>query len=117
MLKKLSLIFIRFTPLLLALNVLFKIAFYYYTISPIVIDCVDVATSIVILVGFIILSFTFKFCIYHRILLYCVLICCLLCLINSILGISFFITMLIYFFVGATILSIVCVIYVYLKQK
>lgn len=117
MLRKLSLIFIRFTPLLLALNVLLKIAFYYYTISPIVISCVDVATSIVILVGFIILSFTFKFCIYHRILLYCVLTCYLLCLINSILGISFFITMLICFFTSVTILSIVCVIYTYLKQK
>lgn len=61
MLRKLSLIFIRFTPLLLALNVLLKIAFYYYTISPTVINCVGIATRIIILIGFIILSLTFKF--------------------------------------------------------
>lgn len=117
MLRKLSLIFIRFTPLLLALNVLLKIAFYYYTISPTVINCVGIVTKVIILIGFIILSLTFKFCVYHRVLIYCVLICYLLCLANSVLGVNFFITTLIYFFAGATILSVVCVIYVYLKQK
>lgn len=78
MLKKLSLIFIRFAPFLLALNILFKILLRYYTISTVIISCVDLVTVMVVLIGLIVLSLTFKFCIYHRILLYCVLVCYLL---------------------------------------
>lgn len=92
MLKKLSLIFIRFAPFLLALNILFKILLRYYTISTVIISCVDLVTVMVVLIGLIVLSLTFKFCIYHRILLYCVLVCYLLHFVNNILGINFFVT-------------------------
>ena len=84
MLKKLSLIFIRFAPFLLALNILFKILLRYYTISTVIISCVDLVTVMVVLIGLIVLSLTFKFCIYHRILLYCVLVCYLLHFVNNI---------------------------------
>ena len=53
MLKKLSLIFICFAPFLLALNILFKILLRYYTISTVIISCVDLVTVMVVLIGLI----------------------------------------------------------------
>nr|DAH01268.1 MAG TPA: cobalt/magnesium transport protein [Crassvirales sp.] len=117
MLKKLSLIFIRFAPFLLALNILFKILLRYYTVSTVIISCVDLVTVIMVLVGLIILSFTFKFCIYHRILLYCVLVCYLLHFVNNILGMNFFVAILTYFFAMIVITLMIIVIYTYLKEK
>lgn len=115
--KKLSLIFIRFAPFLLALNILFKILLRYYTISTVIISCVDLVTVMVVLIGLIVLSLTFKFCIYHRILLYCVLVCYLLHFVNNILGINFFVTVLTYFFVMIVITLMIIIIYTYLKEK
>lgn len=117
MLKKLSLIFICFAPFLLALNILFKILLRYYTISTVIISCVDLVTVMVVLIGLIVLSLTFKFCIYHRILLYCVLVCHLLHFVNNILGINFFVTVLTYFFVMIVITLMIIIIYTYLKEK
>lgn len=117
MLKKLSLIFIRFAPFLLALSVLSKILLYYCTISLIIIETIDIAAKILMVIGFIILSLTFKFYIYHRILLYCVLICYLLYLLNNIIGINVFITALVTSFAVVTIILMIVVIYIYLKQK
>ena len=117
MLKKLSLIFIRFAPFLLALSVLSKILLYYCTISLIIIETIDIAAKILMVIGFIILSLTFKFCIYHRILLYCVLICYLLYLLNNVIGTNVFITALVTSFAVVTIILMIVVIYIYLKQK
>lgn len=117
MLKKLSLIFIRFAPFLLALNILFKILLRYYTISTVIISCVDLVTVMVVLIGLIVLSLTFKLCIYHRILLYCVLVCYLLHFVNNILGINFFVTVLTHFFVMIVITLMIIIIYTYLKEK
>lgn len=117
MLKKLSLIFIRFATFLLALNILFKILLRYYTVSTVIISCVDLVTVIMVLVGLIILSFTFKFCIYPRILLYCVLVCYLLHFVNNILGMNFFVAILTYFFAMIVITLMIIVIYTYLKEK
>ena len=118
MLEKLSLIFIRFAPFLLALNILFKILLLrYYTISTVIISCVDLVTVMVVLIGLIVLSLTFKFCIYHRILLYCVLVCYLLHFVNNILGINFFVTVLTYFFMMIVITLMIIIIYTYLKEK
>lgn len=117
MLKKLSLIFIRFAPFLLAISVLSNILLYYCPISLIIIETIDISAKVLMIVGFIILSLTFKFCIYHRILLYCVLICYLIYLFNNIVGINVFSIALITFFAIATIILMIVVIYVYLKQK
>lgn len=117
MLKKLSLIFIRFAPFLLAISVLSTILLYYCPISLILIETIDIGAKVLMIVGFIILSLTFKFCIYHRILLYCVLICYLIYLFNNIVGINIFSIALITFFAIATIILMIVVIYVYLKQK
>lgn len=117
MLKKLSLIFIRYVPLILALNILLRLVLRFCTISTLIVYCVDVITQIVITIGFIILSFTFKFCIYHRILLYYVLVCYLIHLYDYIIRIDMLLSVLIYFFVLVIIMQTFITIYIYLRQK
>lgn len=115
--KKLSLLFIRFAPFLLAISVLLKTLALYCVPSLVAIEVIDVIIKLLILIGFIILSHTFIFCIYHRILLYCIIVCYLLYLIHVAVGVNTFLIALFSFLTIVTIVLMCIVIYTYLKQK
>lgn len=79
MLKKVTLTFVKFIPF-----VLIGLIFLKYVLLCIFFSMedewfigdawyIDTAITIILIVGFIILSHTFKFCVYHRLPLYCLI--------------------------------------------
>lgn len=65
MLRKLSIIFIRLAPVLLAIKILVLLLAEYFVVSSLLIGLVSSITDLLIAIGLLILSLTFKFCIYH----------------------------------------------------
>lgn len=78
MLRKVSLLYIKLLPIILAFYIGIQNITTYVLIDYNILKIVDYICIIIILIGSILLSFTFKFCIYHRLLLYVLLIydCC-----------------------------------------
>lgn len=115
MLKKLSLIFIRFIPVFLALKIFMIITASYLSISVLLIDVINLIVDVLSAVGILILSLTFKFCIYHRLMIdyifisYLFYLSCIMFNI-SLTNIAFLSTFLI-----ITFIIIGLVIYTYLK--
>lgn len=74
MLRKLSIIFIRLAPVLLAIKILILLLAEYFVVSSLLIGLVSSITDLLIAIGLLILSLTFKFCIYHRLIIYYVFV-------------------------------------------
>lgn len=74
MLRKLSIIFIRLAPVLLAIKILILLLAKYFVVSSLLIELVSSITDLLIAIGLLILSLTFKFCIYHRLIIYYVFV-------------------------------------------
>lgn len=70
MIRKLALIFIKYIPFIFILDLLLKLFLFNFSLSILAICFVDSIEKLFVLSGFIIFSFTFKFCIYHRLFLY-----------------------------------------------
>lgn len=70
MLRKFGIIFIKLAPVLLAILLLAK----YFVVSSLLIELVSSITDLLIAIGLLILSLTFKFCIYHRLIIYYVFV-------------------------------------------
>lgn len=64
MLRKLSIIFIRLAPVLLAIKILVLLLAEYFVVSSLLIGLVSSITDLLIAIGLLILSLTFKFCIF-----------------------------------------------------
>lgn len=125
MLKKLSLIFIKISSSILALDLFLKLVLIYFPIDLFWIKVIDIVTKMILCIGFVILSFVFKYCTYHRSLLYIVIFGNILYLIYLIdLYISEFkddpidIIIVVYaiYFILITIIIIFISIYYYLKH-
>lgn len=117
MLKKFSLIFIKFIPFLLVLNVLTRIILEHYLTTIVITYTSLICEKILIIIGLIILSYTFKFCVYHQILLYYIVVQHLVYLYYSILGIDIFVSGAIDFISFMFIITIFVIIYFYIKQQ
>lgn len=74
MLKKLSLIFIKISSTILAVDLFLKLMLIYFPINLLWIEVIDVLSKLILCIGFVILSHTFKYCGYHRSLFYIILI-------------------------------------------
>lgn len=74
MLKKLSLIFIKISSSILALDLFLKLMLIYFPINLLWIEVIDTITKMILIIGFMILSHIFKYCGYHRSLFYIVII-------------------------------------------
>lgn len=61
MLRKLSIIFIRLAPVLLAIKILVLLLAEYFVVSSLLIGLVSSITDLLIAIGLLILSLTFKF--------------------------------------------------------
>lgn len=97
MLKKLTLLFIKISSSIFVLDLFLKLIILYFPINLIWVKIIDIISKIILCIGFIILSFTFKYCGYHRSLFYISFIGYLIYLINLLLTID--ITILIYFII------------------
>jgi hypothetical protein len=116
MLKKLSLIFIKFSPFIIV-SILLKLFLLFITTNSQLIEVVDIVSKIILVIGLIILSFTFKFCLYHRLLLYCTLLCYILYLIYVVCSVNTFVVISIIFVLVIIIFVIIFLIIYYLKHK
>lgn len=117
MLKKLSLIFIKISSSILALDLFLKLILIYFPIDLLCIEVIDIIMNIILCIGFIVLSNTFNYCGYHRSLFYIVVIGNILYFIYLIYIKD--ITILIYFiyFILIAIIVIFISIYFYLNGR
>lgn len=106
MLRKVSLLYIKLLPIILAFYIGIQNITTYVLIDYNILNFINHICIIIILIGSILLSFTFKFCIYHRLLLYVLLIydCCKL--------LNLFIND-IYIAIYLTIICIMSILFVY----
>lgn len=117
MLKKLSLIFIKISSSILALDLFLKLMLIYFPINLLWIEVVDIISKMILSIGFMILSYTFKYCGYHRSLFYIVIIGNILYVLHLIITID--VTVIIYFIFGLIISITVMfiIIYFYLNGR
>lgn len=117
MLKKLSLIFIKISSSILALDLFLKLMLIYFPINLSWIEIIDTVNKMILSIGFVILSFIFKYCWYHRSLFYIVIIGNILYLLHLIITID--VTVIIYFIFGLIISITVMfiIIYFYLNGR
>lgn len=115
--RKFSLIFIKISSSILALDLFLKLVLIYFPINLLWIEVIDTISKMILSIGFVILSFIFKYCWYHRSLFYIVIVSNILYLIY--LFITLDITMIIYFIFGLIISIIVMflIIYFYLNGR
>ena len=88
MLRKLSIIFIRLAPVLLAIKILVLLLAEYFVVSSLLIGLVSSITDLLIAIGLLILSLTFKFCIYHRLIIYYVFVSYISYIVSILFGFS-----------------------------
>lgn len=117
MLKKLSLIFIKISSLILALDIFLKLMLIYFPTNLLWIEVIDIISKMILSIGFVILSMIFKYCWYHRSLFYIVIVSNILYLFYLLITLD--ITMIIYFIFGLIISIIVMfiIIYFYLNGR
>lgn len=115
--KKLSLIFIKISSSILALNLFLKLMLIYFPINLLWIEVIDTISKMILSIGFVILSITFKYCGYHRSLFYIVIIGNILYLIYLFSILDVFWIVLIIILLLIAILSTFIIIYIYLKNK
>lgn len=88
MLRKLSIIFIRLAPVLLVIKILVLLLAEYFVVSSLLIGLVSSITDLLIAIGLLILSLTFKFCIYHRLIIYYVFVSYISYIVSILFGFS-----------------------------
>lgn len=88
MLRKLSIIFIKLAPVLLAIKILILLLAEYFVVSSLLIGLVSSITDLLIAIGLLILSLTFKFCIYHRLIIYYVFVSYISYIVSILFGFS-----------------------------
>lgn len=117
MLKKLSLIFIKISSSILALDLFLKLMLIYFPINLLWIEIIDTISKMILSIGFVMLSIVFKYCWYHRSLFYIVIVGNILYLLHLIITID--ITVIIYFILGLIISITVMfiIIYFYLNGR
>ena len=116
MLKKLSLIFIKISSSILALDLFLKLVLIYFPINLLWIEVIDTINKMILSIGFMILSYTFKYCGYHRSLFYIVITGNILYLLYLFITIDMTILIYLIYFILTTIIVIFIIIYVYLKN-
>lgn len=116
MLKKLSLLYIKIVPIVLVINILLQIVSNYLFINYNVIKIIEYSSDMIILIGIILLSIVFRFCIYHRIFIYTLMLYyisqIIILLTNNVY--TFIIVTII---LCITILFILLITHIYLKRK
>lgn len=110
MLRKLSIIFIRLAPVLLVL-----LLAEYFVVSSLLIGLVSSITDLLIAIGLLILSLTFKFCIYHRLIIYYVFVSYISYIVSILFGFSLTNIIFVSLFLCLTIIIIFLVVYTYLR--
>ena len=122
MLKKLSLIFIKISSSILALDLFLKLMLIYFPIDLFWIKVIDIITKMILCIGFVVLSFVFKYCWYHRSLFYIVIFGNILYLIYLYISeiknddIDMIIVVYLVYFILISIIIIFSSIYFYLKR-
>lgn len=116
MLKKLSLIFIKISSTILAIDLFLKLILIYFPINLLWIEVIDIISKMILSIGFIILSYTFKYCGYHRSLFYIVIIGNILYLLYLLIIIDITVLVYLIYFILAAIIVIFISIYFYLKN-
>lgn len=115
MLRKLSIIFIRLAPVLLAIKILVLLLAEYFVVSSLLIGLVSSITDLLIAIGLLILSLTFKFCIYHRLMIYYVFVSYISYIVSILFGFSLTNIIFVSLFLCLTIIVIFLVVYTYLR--
>lgn len=116
MLRKLSIIFIRLAPVLLAIKILVLLLAEYFVVSSLLIGLVSSITDLLIAIGLLILSLTFKFCIYHRLIIYYVFVSYISYIVSILFGFSLTNIIFVSLFLCLTIIIIIfLVVYTYLR--
>lgn len=116
MLRKLSIIFIRLAPVLLAIKILILLLVEYFVVSSLLIGLVSSITDLLIAIGLLILSLTFKFCIYHRLIIYYVFVSYISYIVSILFGFSLTNVIFVSLFLCLTIIIIIfLVVYTYLR--
>lgn len=116
MLRKLSIIFIRLAPVLLAIKILILLLAEYFVVSSLLIGLVSSITDLLIAIGLLILSLTFKFCIYHRLIIYYVFVSYISYIVSILFGFSLTNVIFVSLFLCLTIIIIIfLVVYTYLR--
>lgn len=115
MLRKLSIIFIRLAPVLLAIKILVLLLAEYFVVSSLLIGLVSSITDLLIAIGLLILSLTFKFCIYHRPIIYYVFVSYISYIVSILFGFSLTNIIFVSLFLCLTIIVIFLVVYTYLR--
>lgn len=115
MLRTFGIIFIKLAPVLLAVKILILLLAKYFVVSSLLIGLVSSITDLLIAIGLLILSLTFKFCIYHRLMIYYVFISYLFYLSHILFGILLTNSVFLSAFLIMTFIVIGLVIYTYLK--
>ena len=110
MLRKFGIIFIKLAPVLLAIKILILLLAKYFVVSSLLIELVSS-----IAIGLLILSLTFKFCIYHRLIIYYVFVSYISYIISILFEFSLTNIVFISSFLCLTIIVIFLVVYTYLR--
>ena len=115
MLRKLSIIFIRLAPVLLAVKILILLLAEYFVVSSLLIGLVSSITDLLIAIGLLILSLTFKVCIYHRLMIYYVFVSYISYIVSILFRFSLTNIIFVSLFLCLTIIVIFLVVYTYLR--
>ena len=115
MLRKFDIIFIKLAPVLLAIKILILLLAKYFVVSSLLIELVSSITDLLIAIGLLIPSLTFKFCIYHRLIIYYVFVSYISYIISILFEFSLTNIVFISSFLCLTIIVIFLVVYTYLR--
>ena len=86
----------------------------YFVVSSLLIGLVSSITDLLIAIGLLILSLTFKFCIYHRLIIYYVFVSYISYIVSILFGFSLTNVIFVSLFLCLTIIIIFLVVYTYL---
>lgn len=114
-LKILSIAVVKYIPIILAIYTLITIISSFWIKGLIVSDILWKTFYTLQLIGFLILSKTFKFCIYHQLIIYYLMFVFLIFEINYLIGIPIFIGILSKILLIISGITIIAVILAYLK--
>ena len=117
MLKKLSLLFIKISSSILALDLFLKLMLIYFPINLLWIEVIDTISKMILSIGFVVLSIIFKYCWYHRSLFYIVIVGNILYLLYLIITIDIIIMLCFILFLIIIIIVMFTIIYFYLNGR
>ena len=117
MLKKLSLIFIKISSSILALDLFLKLMLIYFPINLLWIEVIDIISKMILSIGFVMLSIIFKYCLHHRSLFYIVIIGNILYLLYLIMTIDVIIMLYFTLILIISIIVMFIIIYFYLNGR